>query len=147
VIKIGKLVRRIKAAGGATRTVFRDRSRAARTRVRSIAAKLRLRGAEAKQEAQATVLRVTGELVGLAERGAFDAYTVLDNARRALRKASGRVKGRLRRAINELATTVERARRVVAQTRRRLAGDKPDSATRLVSLHDLTPPDRQRPPW
>jgi hypothetical protein len=27
--------------------------------------------------------------------------------------------------------------RVVSQTRRRLAGDKPDSATRLVSLHDV----------
>ena len=41
-----------------------------------------------------------------------------------------------RRAIDELATTIERTRRVVAQTRRRLGGDKPDSATRLVSLHD-----------
>ena len=31
---------------------------------------------------------------------------------------------------------IERAGRIVAQTRLRLAGDKPDSATRLVSLHD-----------
>jgi len=61
---------------------------------------------------------------------------VLRNARRALRTATGRVQGRLRRAIDELAIVIERAGRIVAQTRLRLAGDKPDSATRLVSLHD-----------
>jgi transposase, IS5 family len=136
VTKIGKLVRRIKAAGGAVRTRFRDRSRSAVTKVHSIAAKLRLRGAQAKDEAQATVLRITGELADLAQHSSFDAYQVLHNARRALRRATGQAKGRLRRAINELSTTIERARRVVAQTRRRLAGDKPDSATRIVSLHD-----------
>jgi transposase, IS5 family len=136
VTKIGKLVRRIKAAGGAVRTRFRDRSRSAVTKVHSIAAKLRLRGAQAKDEAQATVLRITGELADLAQHSSFDAYRVLDNARRALRRVTGRAKGRLRRAINELSTTIERARRVIAQTRRRLAGDKPDSATRIVSLHD-----------
>jgi len=42
----------------------------------------------------------------------------------------------LRRAIDELAIVVERSRRIVTQTRLRLAGDKPDSAVRLVSLHD-----------
>jgi IS5 family transposase len=136
VTKIGKLVRRIKAAGGAVRTRFRDRSRSAVTKVHSIAAKLRPRGAQAKEEAQATVLRITGELADLAQRSSFDAYRILDNARRALRRVTGRTRGRLRRAINELSTTVERARRVIAQTRRRLAGDKPDSATRIVSLHD-----------
>jgi plasmid stabilization system protein ParE len=31
---------------------------------------------------------------------------------------------------------VERSRRIIGQTRRRLEGVKPDSATRLVSLHD-----------
>jgi transposase, IS5 family len=31
---------------------------------------------------------------------------------------------------------VQRSRRIVAQTRQRLNGGKPDSATRLVSLHD-----------
>jgi IS5 family transposase len=82
------------------------------------------------------VLRVTGELAGLAEHAATDAAGVLVNARRALRRVTGRVKGRLRRAIDELATTIERTGRIVAQTRTRLAGDKPDSATRLVSLHD-----------
>jgi IS5 family transposase len=136
VTKIGRLVGRIKAAGGATRTAFRDRSRAAATRVHAIGAKLKLRSAVGRDEAQATVMRLTGELANLAERSSRDAYAVLGNARRALRRVSGRVKGRLRRAVDELATTVERSRRVVAQTRRRLGGDKPDSATRLVSLHD-----------
>jgi transposase, IS5 family len=136
VLKIGKLVRRIKAAGGATRTTFRDRSRSAGSRVRSIGAKLKLRGAAAREQAQAAVLRITGELADLAERSGRDAEAILDNARRALRRVAGRVRGRLRRAIDELATTVQASRRIVAQTRRRLAGEKPDSATRQVSLHD-----------
>lgn len=46
------------------------------------------------------------------------------------------MRGRLRRALDELAVTVERTATVVAQTRSRLAGQLPDSATRLVSLHD-----------
>jgi IS5 family transposase len=136
VTKIGRLVGRIKAAGGATRAGFRDRSRAATTRVHAISAKLKLRSAAGRDEAQATVMRLTGELAGLAEHAGRDAYTVLDNARRALRRVTGRVKGRLRRAIDELATTVDRSRRIAAQARRRVAGDKPDAATRLVSLHD-----------
>jgi IS5 family transposase len=126
----------LKAAGGATRTAFRDRSRSATARVRAIGAKLKLRTAAGRDEAQATVLRLTGELTGLAEHAGRDAYAVLDNARRALSRVAGRTRGRLRRAIDELSATVDRARRVVGQTRRRLAGDKPDSATRLVSLHD-----------
>jgi transposase, IS5 family len=42
---IAKTVKRIRAAGGATRTRVRDRRRSAGQRARSIAAKLRLRGA------------------------------------------------------------------------------------------------------
>jgi len=136
VVKIGKLVRRIKAAGGATRTVFRNRSRSAGSRVRSIGAKLKLRGAAVREQAQAAVLRITGELADLAERSGRDAEAILDNARRALRLVAGRVRGRLRRAIDELASTVQASRRIAAQARRRLAGETPDSATRLVSLHD-----------
>jgi transposase, IS5 family len=136
VSKISRLVKRVKAAGRATRTRFRDRSRAAGARVHPIAAKLRLRGAAARDEAQATVLRVTGELAGLAQQASADAAAVLTNARQALRRVAGRIRGRLRRALTELATTIARTARVLAQTRTRLAGVKPDSATRLVSLHD-----------
>ena len=46
------------------------------------------------------------------------------------------MRGRLVRALNELAVAVERTARIVAQARTRLAGQTPDGATRLVSLHD-----------
>lgn len=134
--KMCRIVRRVKDAGGATRTAFRDRRRAAGRRVRQLAAKLNLRGAQARDEAQQTVMRITGELAGLAERAAGQAGVVLRNARRALDKTCRRVKGQLRRALDELATVIERAGQVVGQTRRRLAGDMPESATRMVSLHD-----------
>ena len=39
-------------------------------------------------------------------------------------------------ALGELAVTIERPATVVAQARSRLAGQMPDGATRLVSLHD-----------
>ena len=87
VRRIAATGRRIQAAGGATRTRVRDRSRAAGPRAHEIAAKLRLRAAQGRDEAQATVRRVTGELAGLAERAAADAERLLANARRALRRA------------------------------------------------------------
>jgi IS5 family transposase len=49
---------------------------------------------------------------------------------------SGRMRGRLRRALGELAVTIGRTATIVAQVRTRLAGQMPDGATRLVSLHD-----------
>jgi IS5 family transposase len=62
---------------------------------------------------------------------------VLRNGRRAIPKAlSGRMRGRLRRALGELAVTIERTAVVAAQARARLAGQMPGGATRLVSLHD-----------
>lgn len=134
---IAGTIRRIQAAGGATRTRVRDRSRSAGQRARSIAAKLRLRGAAAREEGQAAVLRITGELAGTAESVIGDAHAVLRNARRALRTATGQRRGRLHRAVNDLDTLLQRTARVVAQTRSRLAGVMPDSATRIVSFHDV----------
>jgi IS5 family transposase len=130
-------VTRIQAAGGATRTRVRDRSRSAGQRARSIAAKLRLRGAAAREEGQSAVLRITGELAGIAESVIGDAQAVLRNARRALRTATGQRRGQLHRAVNDLDTLLQRTGRVVAQTRSRLAGVMPDSATRIVSFHDV----------
>jgi IS5 family transposase len=46
------------------------------------------------------------------------------------------MQGRLRRALAELAITIERTAKILSQTRSRLAGQTPESATRLVSLHD-----------
>jgi IS5 family transposase len=53
-----------------------------------------------------------------------------------LATTTGRTRGQLRRALDELDTTLQRADRVIGQTRTRLSGQLPDGATRLVSLHD-----------
>ena len=76
----------------------------------------------------------------------------MTNARRALRRAQaraadlaavggrdaavGRRRGRLRRAVDDLAELLEVTRKIAAQTRQRVAGIVPDGATRRVSLHD-----------
>jgi IS5 family transposase len=127
----------IKAAGGATRTRSRDRRRSAGRRARSIAAKLKLRGQQQRDAAQATVRRITGELAGITEAAMREAKAVMRNARRALRTATGHRKGQLHRAINRLNAVVTIAGRVVAQSRSRLAGVMPESASRVVSLHDV----------
>jgi transposase, IS5 family len=132
-----RTIRRIQAAGGATRTRVRDRSRCAGQRARSIAAKLRLRGAAAREEGQAAVLRITGELGDIAESVMAGAQAVVRNARRALRTTGGRRRSQLHRALNDLDRLLERTQRVVDQTRSRLAGVMPDSASRIVSLHDV----------
>ena len=134
---MARTVQRIKAAGGATGTRTRDRRRSAGRRPRSIASKLRLRGEQQRDQVQTAVRRITGELAGIAEQAMREASSVIRNARRALRTATGQRKGRLHRAINDLGTVVGRAERVVAQTRSRLAGVMPESASRLVSLHDV----------
>jgi IS5 family transposase len=152
VRRISTTGKRIQAAGGATRTHLRDRSRAAGKRAHGIAAKLRLRTAAGRDEAQATVRRITGELADLAEQAACDAEKLLVNARRALARAqakaktlaevgvkdaaAGRRRGRLRRAVNHLSELLEATRKIAAQTRQRLAGTTPDGASRRVSLHD-----------
>ena len=50
--------------------------------------------------------------------------------------AAGRRRGRLHRAVNDLAGLLEVTRRIAAQTRQRLSGVIPDGASRRVSLHD-----------
>jgi IS5 family transposase len=134
IAAMGRQIGRIKTTGAAPRTPWRDRTRAAGRRARQINSRLRLR--QARDETQAVVQRITGELADLAARAIQDAAPLLRNARRALTKATGRRAGQLRRAIDELATTLRHTATVVAQTRSRLAGVMPDSATRVVSLHD-----------
>jgi transposase, IS5 family len=137
---VGKLVRaarRVQAAGGAAGTVMTDRRRAAGRRVRQVAISLRSRGKLASAGRSALISRVTGELAGLAETTAAQAAMVLRNGRRAVQHAlTGRMRGRLRRALHELAVTIKRTATIVTQVRTRLAGQMPDGATRLVSLHD-----------
>jgi IS5 family transposase len=132
-----RTVRRVQAAGGATGIHMTDRRRAAARRVREISSKLRTRSKLGREESTQAIRRVTGELAGLAETTAVQATAVLRNGRRALPKAiSGRMRGRLRRALDELAVTIGRTAKIAAQTRTRLAGQVPEGATRLVSLHD-----------
>ena len=137
---VGKLVRagrRVQAAGGATGTVMTGRRRAAGRRARAMAATMRARAQLGRDEASRAIRRVTGDLADLAEAAAAQAAAVLRNGRRAVRRAlSGRARGRLRRALGELAVTIGRTATVAAQARSRLAGQMPDGATRLVSLHD-----------
>ncbi len=121
-----------------------------------------MRSAQGRDEAQAVVKRITGELADLAETAANDAEKVLVNARQALRRAqvkaqqlaaaggadpaAGRRRGRLHRAIDDLAKLLTATRRIAAQTRQRVAGSTPPGATRQVSLHDRRrPADRQGP--
>ena len=152
VNRIAATGRRIRAAGGATRTKLRDRSRAAGRRAHDLNAKLRTRNAAAKEEALAVVRRKNAELADLAETAANEAERLLANAKRAVRKAradaaklktaggcdaaAGRRRGRLVRAVNDLAELLDATRKIVDQTRERLAGTMPDGATRKVSLHD-----------
>jgi IS5 family transposase len=110
----------------------RDRSLAAGKRAHGIAAKLRMRGAQGKEDAHGVVQRITGELADLAERAAREAERLLSNARRGLHRArakaqaltaagrrdaaAGRCRGRLRRAVNDLTALLEATRQVAAQT-------------------------------
>lgn len=55
--------------------------------MRQLASKLHLRGAVNREQVQQTVVRVTGELVGLAEQAATDVHAMLRNGKRALDKA------------------------------------------------------------
>jgi IS5 family transposase len=134
---MARSVMRIKAAGGAARTQVRDRRRSAGRRARSIASKLRLRGQQQRDQAQVAVRRITRELADIAEATVRDAAAVLRNAKRALRAAGGPRRGHLQQAINHLTTVVGHTQQVVAQTRSRLCGVMPESAHRVVSLHDV----------
>ena len=137
VVKLVRTVRRVQAAGGATGTKVTDRRRAAARRAREMAAQMRARSKLGKDQSTAAIRRVSAGLADLAEKAAAEAAVVVRNGRRAVAKAlSGRLRGRLTRALAELAVTIERTGTIVAQARTRLAGQTPDGATRLVSLHD-----------
>ena len=132
VAKLTKTVAALHALGLARRTGFRDRTRSVRRRAHQIAAWLRRRSGDAKDE----VLGLTGELATIAEAAIKDAQVVATNARRSLRRAGKGASGRAAALVTELERTIGVLDQVVAQTRSRLAGEVPDGATRVVSLHD-----------
>jgi transposase, IS5 family len=49
---------------------------------------------------------------------------------------AGRRRGRLVRAVDDLTELLDTTRKIIEQTRQRLAGRIPDGAPRQVSLHD-----------
>ena len=89
VRRIAATARRVQAAGGGTRTRLRDRSRAAGARAQAAGSRRSCaRGPRLfRDEAQAGVRRITGELVDLAERTVAEAERLLANARRGLTRA------------------------------------------------------------
>jgi len=131
--KATRLIERIQATGTASRTAVVDNTGAARSYAHSIGVWLRRRSGEAKDE----VLSITGRIADLATETMADAARVVRNARRHLTANPDiRNRGRVAAMINQLDTLIERAGKVVEQTRQRIAGDIPAGATRLVSLHD-----------
>jgi IS5 family transposase len=132
VAALTRLVAVLKVAGLAKQTVFRDRGRSVRRRAHDVAVWLRRRNDDAKAE----VLAITAELADLAELTIGDARAVAVNARRSLARRQTPASGRTRRALTDIDTVTARLERIVTQTRIRVAGQVPDGATRIVSLHD-----------
>lgn len=132
VIRLVALVAGLHGLGLAARTGMRDRSRSMRRRAHDIGAWLRRRTDVAKEEAMA----ITAEMATIAEASIVEARRVAENARRGLRRAGDQASGKAHATVAELDVLIERLERIVAQTRLRVAGQTPDSATRLVSLHD-----------
>jgi transposase, IS5 family len=132
VAKLTKTVRALQMLGLARRSRFRDRTRSVRRRAHQIAAWLRRRSGEAKDE----VLVLTAELATITEASIKGAQVMARNARRALRRAGAGASGKASALVAELERTIDVLERVVAQTRTRLGGEVPDGSTRIVSLHD-----------
>jgi transposase, IS5 family len=132
VARLCRLAGQLKDMGLAKRTRFRDRTRAMRRRGHAIGTWLRRRSDEAKEE----VLALTAQMAGIAEAAVADAADVARNARRKLESMAPAVSGQAVRSLLDLEEMVARVSQVIAQTRARLAGDMPDGATRVVSLHD-----------
>lgn len=132
VAKLARLTHRVKAAGLATRTTFRDRTRSVRRRAHDINAWLRRRNDDAKAE----VRKINAEMAGIAERTVADARHVAANARRALQGARTQATGKTLALLAELERTATFVERVAAQTRLRLSGETPEGSSRIVSLHD-----------
>ena len=82
------------------------------------------------------MLAITGELAVIATATVVEARAVAVNARRSLARR-GAAAGRLAAVIAQLEATAAAVERIAAQTQARLAGEIPDGATRVVSLHDL----------
>ena len=132
VAKIATLARKLRGLGFATRTRVDDRTRSVRSKAHAINFNLRRRN----DDKLAAVRKINAEMAAIAKRAARQADAVVRNARRRLKALGDKASGHARAAVATLARTAELTRRVAEQTRQRLAGNTPDGATRIVSLHD-----------
>lgn len=132
VARMAVIIAALHGVGLAVRTRTRDRTRSVRRRAHAIAAWLRRRSDDAKDEVRA----LNAEMATIAEAAVADARAVVRNAGRALRRAGHRPAGKAWAWVAELERTAGLVERVSAQTRVRLAGGVPEGDTRVVSLHD-----------
>jgi IS5 family transposase len=132
VAKIASVSKKLRSLGFATRTKLADKTRSVRARAHSINANLRRRN----DDKLAIVKRINAELADIAERVAGQADAVVRNARRRMKALGDKASGHARAAVATLERTAELTRRIAAQTRTRLAGQTPNGASRVVSLHD-----------
>jgi len=103
-----------------------------RARARSIGANLRRRSGEAKDE----VMAINADMVRIAQVAVDEARHVAANALRALARLGDAAPRRLCSIAGDLEITARRVAQIAEQTEKRLGGEVPDGATRLVSLHD-----------
>ncbi|MGP0110636.1 MAG: ISNCY family transposase [Acidimicrobiales bacterium] len=132
VAKMAKSIEKLKGAGLASRTRSRDRTRMVRARARSIGANLRRRSGEAKDE----VMAINADMVRIARVAVDEARQVAANALRTLKHLGDAAPRRLCSIAGDLEITAGRVAQIAEQTEKRLGGEVPDGATRLVSLHD-----------
>lgn len=132
VARMVVIVAALHKLGLATRTKSRDRTRAVRHRAHEIAAWLRRRSDDAKEE----VRKINAEMVDIADTAVIEARAVARNAGRALTRLGSEAPGRAVALVAELNRLSGLVDQVAAQTRTRLGGDTPDGSTRVVSLHD-----------
>lgn len=130
--RLTRAVRRLKAAGLATRTLFRDRTRAAKQldcRANHGAKSRERTRRDAADEKTAAIHELATEAVNEARR-------VAENARRALQSGMAGYPSRVgARLVDGLTKELELAQRVLDQTAQRLAGVR-SIPGRLVSLTD-----------
>jgi len=120
VARLGRLTKKIKAAGLATRTKARDRTRSVRRRAHSVAAWLRRRNDDAKAEVNA----ITAEMVAISEVAVAEARHLATNARRGLRRAGQIASAKATAAVADLertaAVALAEARHLATNARRGL---------------------------
>lgn len=133
VARLSVLVGRVKDAGLAARTGFRDRTRSMRRRAHEIGAWLRRRNDDAKEE----VYALTGEMAKIALAATAEAAAVARNARRSLARQGISAASSAWKLLEEIETLAATIGTIAGQARTRISGQTPDGSTRVVSLHDL----------